>query len=89
MEEATMLELYQFEECPYSRKVRLQMSEWELDYILRNVPQDKADRERLKKVSGQDSVPTLVDSLGDTIVAGDETKIIEYLGTHYRQKAKR
>ena len=32
-----MLELYQFEECEYSARVGLKMSEWQIDYILRNV----------------------------------------------------
>ena len=78
-----MLELYQFEECPYSTQVRLKMSEWEIDYILRNVPQDKSKRERLKKVSGQNDVPTLVDSWRNVVIAGDEKKIIAHLREHY------
>ena len=68
-----MLELYQFEECPFSRQVRLKMSEWEIDYILRNVSTLKSKRQRLKKVSGQTSVPTLIDSLrkaGYTVTTG-------------------
>ena len=44
-----MLELYQFEECPFSTQVRLKMSEWEVDYILRNVSKLKSKRQRLKK----------------------------------------
>ena len=46
-----MLELYQFETCPYSTRVREKMSEWEIDYLLRNVSKDKSKRQRLKKVS--------------------------------------
>ncbi|MEX2493879.1 MAG: glutaredoxin domain-containing protein [Nitrospirales bacterium] len=46
-----MLELYQFEECPYSTKVRKKLSEMEIDYILRNVPEDNATRNRLKSLS--------------------------------------
>ncbi len=57
-----MLELYQFEACPYSRKVREKMSELEVDYLLRNVSSDKSKRERLIQVSGQDGIPTLIDS---------------------------
>jgi len=83
-----MLELYQFEECPYSTQVRLKMSEWEIDYILRNVPQDKSKRERLKKVSGQNDVPTLVDSWRNVVIAGDEKKIIAHLREHYPPHAK-
>ena len=83
-----MLELYQFEECPYSRQVRLKMSEWEIDYLLRNVSKDKSKRQRLKKISGQNGVPTLVDSLRHVVIAGDEKKIIAYLRNHYRPMAK-
>ena len=82
-----MLELYQFEECPYSTHVRAKMSEWEIDYILRNVSKDKSQRHRLKKVSGQNGVPTLVDSLRNVVIAGNEKKIVAYLRHHYRPQA--
>jgi glutathione S-transferase len=88
-EEAAMLELYQFEECKYSTKVRLKMSEWQIDCLLRNVSQAKSKRQRLKKISGQTKVPTLVDSLRNVVIAGDEIKIIDYLGKHYRLKGQR
>lgn len=80
-----MLELYQFETCPYSTRVREKMSEWEIDYLLRNVSKDKSKRQRLKKVSGQRDVPTLVDSLHNVVIGGNEKKIIAYLRRHYRQ----
>lgn len=83
-----MLELYQFEECPFSTKVRAKMSEWEMDYILRNVSKHKSQRHRLKKVSGQSGVPTLVDSLRNVVIAGNEKKIIAYLRNRYRPHAK-
>ena len=79
-----MLELYQFEECPYSTQVRLKMSEWEIDYVLRNVSKLKSKRRRLKKVSGQTGVPTLIDSWRNVTISGDEKKIIAYLRKHYR-----
>jgi glutaredoxin len=87
-EEGKVLELYQFEECEYSTRVRLKMSEWEIDYILRNVAKDKSKRPRLQNVSGQHDVPTLIDSWRNVIISGDEKKIIEYLHTHYRSDAK-
>lgn len=83
-----MLELYQFEECEYSTRVRLKMSEWGIDYILRNVSKDKSKRQRLKKISGQNGVPTLVDSSRNVVIAGDDQKIIAYLRKHYRLRAK-
>ena len=83
-----MLELYQFEECEYSTQVRLKMSEWEIDYILRNVAKDKSKRPRLQNVSGQHDVPTLIDSWRNVVISGDEKKIIDYLHTYYRSDAK-
>jgi glutaredoxin len=83
-----MLELYQFEACPFSAQVRAKMSEWEMDYLLRNVSKDKSRRHRLKKVSGQANVPTLIDSLRNVVIAGDEKKIIAYLRKYYRPPTK-
>ncbi|NGZ94629.1 MAG: hypothetical protein CV089_00600 [Nitrospira sp. WS110] len=79
-----MLELYQFEECPHSQKVRQRLSDWGIDYILRNVPKDLEKRTQLMKVSGQAKVPTLVDSDREQIVAGDENAILVYLSEFYK-----
>ena len=81
-----MLELYQFEECEYSRQVRLKMSEWEIDYIARNVSQDKSRRPFLKKISGRSETPTLVDSTREVIPVGDEQQIIRHLGKYYKRR---
>lgn len=79
-----MLELYQFEECPHSQKVRQRLSDWGIDYILRNVPKDLEKRTQLMKVSGQAKVPTLVDSDRERILGGDENKILVYLIEFYK-----
>ncbi len=79
-----MLELYQFEECPHSQKVRQRLSDWAIDYILRNVPKDLEKRTQLMKVSGQAKVPTLVDSDRERILAGDENEILSYLIEMYK-----
>jgi glutathione S-transferase len=81
-----MLELYQFEECEYSAQVRLKMSEWQIDYILRNVSRDISKRPLLKKISGRSETPTLVDSTRDVILVGDEQKIIRYVGQYYTKR---
>ncbi|MCC2641963.1 MAG: uncharacterized protein K0S45_2376 [Nitrospira sp.] len=80
-----MLELYQFEECEYSAQVRLKMSEWEVDCILRNVSRDKSRRPILKKISGRSETPTLVDTTRDMILVGDEQQIIRHIGKYYRK----
>jgi glutaredoxin len=85
-EEIHMLELYRFEECEYSQQVRLKMSEWEIDCILRNVARDKSRRPFLKKISGRSETPTLVDSTRNVILVGDEQKIIRHVGKYYRRR---
>ena len=79
IEEIVMLELYQFEGCEYSAQVRLKMSEWEIDYILRNVSRDTSKRPLLKRISGRNETPTLVDSARDVILVADERDIIRYV----------
>jgi glutaredoxin len=81
-----MLELYQFEECEYSAQVRLKMSEWEIDCILRNVSRDKSKRPLLKKISGRSETPTLVDSTRNVILVGDEQKIIDHIRKYFRKR---
>lgn len=83
-----MLELYQLEECPYCTKVRKKLSELGIDYILRNVPEDNDKRTYLKRLSGQDSVPTLIDSDTQRILAGDDQPIIQYLEEQYIRKSQ-
>lgn len=78
-----MLELYQFEECPYCTRVRAKMTDLRLTYIIHNVPRDKAKREELQKISGQRFVPVLVDKERNVMIADDDEKIIAYLEEHY------
>ena len=81
-----MLALYQCEECEYSAQVRRKMSEWGIDCILRNVSKDKSKRERLKRISGRNETPTLIDSSCGVVIAGDDKKIIEHLRRYHRRK---
>lgn len=80
---AEMMKLYQFESCPYCKMVREVMSELQLTYININVPRDRSQRQEVLKVSGQPTVPVLVD--GD-VVLDDEEKIIPYLRETYGKK---
>ena len=80
---ADMMKLYQFESCPYCKMVREVMSELQLTYININVPRDRSQRHEVLQVSGQPTVPVLVD--GD-VVLDDEEKIIPYLREKYAQK---
>lgn len=75
-----MLEVYQFEGCPFCSKVRSKMSELGIDFIARQV--DKNDRSRVEEVSGQTGVPVLVDPNTDTTMP-ESDDIVEYLEEHY------
>lgn len=75
-----LLELYQFEGCPFCGKVRQKMTELGLDFIARQV--DPNDRTRVKEVSGQEGVPVLKDPNTDTVMP-ESDDIVEYLEEHY------
>ncbi len=80
-----MLELYQFEGCPFCSRVRLALDGLGLDYVVRTVPRAEPLRGRVKAVSGQTQVPVLVDPDRKKVVIESE-EIIEYLGRHYGRK---
>ncbi len=76
-----MLELYQFEGCPFCSKVRQKLTDLQVDFIARQV-EPKGNRERVKQVSGQTGVPVLVDPNTDTVMP-ESDDIVEYLDEHY------
>jgi glutaredoxin 3 len=76
----TDLVLYQAEWCPYCARVRSKLTELLLDYRNVNVPRSHAARGEVQAVSGQTSIPVLVD--GD-VVLDDDDDIIPYLEKKY------
>ncbi len=78
-----MLELYQFEECPYCKAVRIKLTDLGISYIIHNVPRIREERKDLEKLTGQKFVPVLVDPNTDTTIADDDEKAIEYLEKAY------
>ena len=81
----TNIVLYQAEWCPYCARVRSALTDLLLDYKTVNVPRSHAQRDEVKAVSGQTSIPVLVD--GD-VVLDDDDDIIPYLKTTYGAKAR-
>lgn len=75
-----MLEVYQFEGCPFCSKVRSKLTELGIDFVARQV--DKEDRSRVEEVSGQTNVPVLVDPNTDTTMP-ESDDIVDYLEEHY------
>lgn len=75
-----MLELWQAEWCAHSHRVRLRLTELELDWIARTIPVDRAERDATAAATGTRSIPTLVD--GDSVVQGAD-EIVAYLDARY------
>ena len=89
-----MLELFQSEWCPASRRVRQRLTELGLDYVIRQVPVERAARTTLREAIGAGTIPALRLENGSAIVG--EENILAYLGEHvgesleadaHRQKA--
>jgi glutaredoxin 3 len=80
----TNIVLYQAEWCGYCARVRAKLTDLLLDYKVVNVPPSHAMRTVVREVSGQTSIPVMVD--GD-IVLDDDDDIIPYLEKTYGQKA--
>jgi len=76
-----MMRLYQREECSDSKPVREKLTELGITYITVNVPTEREKRREVYEVSGQYSIPVLVD--GDVVIANDSAGIVRYLGEQY------
>jgi glutathione S-transferase len=76
-----MLELFQTEWCPASRRIRQRLTELGLDYINRQVPVDRGERAALYAATGSHTIPGLVLEDGSAVVGEDE--ILAYLDQHH------
>ncbi len=81
-EPAQPLELWSFESSPYSRRVREELCELELPYILHNVGRGSAHRAALRERAGKVQVPYLVDANTNTEMF-ESRDIVRYLRTTY------
>ena len=77
-----MLELWQAEWRPHAHRVRLRLTELELDRVARTIPLARAQRDAMAEVTGTRSIPTLVD--GETVVHGAD-EIIAHLDGHHAE----
>jgi glutathione S-transferase len=78
-----VLELYQAEWCPYSRRVRLRLTELGIDFVARQVEARSEDRHAIRERTGLDSIPVLVTEDGEAI--GDFEEILAWLDEHYEE----
>jgi glutathione S-transferase len=67
-----MLELWQTEWCPASRRVRQKLTELGIDYLIRQVPVEKEERAALRWATGSETIPALVFDNGE-IAVGEES----------------
>ena len=75
-----MLVLYQAEWCPYSHRVRMRLTELELEWMARPVSVSRAGRDAMEAIAGTRSIPTLIDG---EIVVSDADEIIAHLDCTY------
>ena len=78
------LELYEFESCPYCRKVREVLSELDVEYVSRPCAKGSRNRAALKARGGKVQVPYLVDPNTKRELYESE-EIITYLTEAYGQ----
>ena len=76
-----LLELYQTEWCPASRRVRQRLTELDVTYVARQVPVERDQREELIARTGDESIPALVCENGDVLVGEEE--ILAYLDERF------
>jgi glutathione S-transferase len=76
-----MLELYQTEWCPASRRVRERLTELGLDYVIHQVPVERETRTTLLAATGVDTIPALLLEDGEAVVG--EEAIETYLDERF------
>lgn len=76
-----LIELYQFEGCPFCSRVRQKMTELGIDFIARQV-EPSGDRERVEELTGETQVPAINDPNTGTVM-NESDDIVEYLEEHY------
>jgi len=79
---AQLLELYEFEACPFCRKVRDVMSELDLAFISRTCAKGAATRDQAVAIGGRAQFPLLVDPNADVVLYESED-IIDHLHARY------
>lgn len=77
------LELYDRQDCPYSKRVRKTLADLDIEYDETVVADAHGDRTTLERRTGQTGVPVLFDErLPDGWLA-DSSEIIDYLRRTY------
>jgi glutaredoxin len=80
-----MIELYQAEWCPDSRRVRQRLTELGLSFVSHPVPAERGERTEMKERTGFEGIPVLVLEDG-TAVGGEVTDILAALDTGHDER---
>jgi glutaredoxin 3 len=75
-----VVELWQTEWCPASRRVRQRLTELGVDYVVRQVPVERDERTRLRERTGSETIPVLI-APGVAPLVGEDA-IAAYLDRH-------
>jgi len=86
----SMIEVFQAEWCPHSRKVRQQLTESGVDFIARQVPAEREQREEMRREVGTDQIPAVMLEGGE-ILNGEAEEIVAALRERFspREDAQR
>lgn len=76
-----LMEVYQFEGCPFCGKVRQKLTELQMDFVARQV-EPSGGREKVEELTDETQVPVIVDPNTDTVM-NESDDIVEYLEKHY------
>ena len=68
-----MLELWQTEWCPASRRIRQRLTELGIDYLIHQVPVDKEQRVALRRATGTETIPVPCLATTARIALGEES----------------
>ena len=77
------LKLYELPGCPYCAKVKSKLDELDLEYESHQVPRSHGQRTEVEAVSGQTSVPVLVDNEHGVEGMTESSDIVAYLEKNY------
>lgn len=77
------VEFYRLPGCPYCRKVEHKLEALDVEYEPIDVPSSHAKRSDVEEVSGQTSVPVIVDEKHDVSGMAESDEIVDYLEATY------
>lgn len=79
---ALSITLYRLQACPFCERVARTLAEYDLDYQSRFVEPLHSKRNAVKRLTGQRSVPAIVDETTGVTMSESEN-IVEYIETTY------